>query len=241
MLTFVIWAVLVVVGVLGYLIGSVNPSIIISKCMGTDIREHGSGNAGTTNMLRTYGKRMAIVALLCDVLKGVIAVGLGMFAEHLLLAKIGALHMAGESVSIGASGYFALAFLKYLSGIAVVFGHNYPVFFSFRGGKGIATSAAVILMLDWRTGLVTVIIALLVMTVTRYVSLGSIIAGIVYPTTVTIFVFGIDKNNNLAAVVTSLILGIAAIYRHKANLKRLFSGTESKLGQKTKTENKNGV
>ncbi len=237
-----IWVVLIGTAIVSYLIGSVNSSIIISRFLGADIREHGSGNAGATNMLRTYGKRMGALALVGDVLKGVIAVGLGMLAEHLLRAW---LFGAGWAVSMGFIGsgisatllcWYALLSIKYLAGIAVVLGHNYPVFFGFRGGKGIATSAAVIIMLDWRAGLITLAVALLIMAATRYVSLGSVIAGVIYPVCVAIFTFGVDKQNNVIMFATSLILGGAAIYRHKANIKRLLKGTEHKIGQKSKVQ-----
>lgn len=220
MQTFIVWITLIGMGVLAYLLGSVNSSIVISKCMGADIREHGSGNAGATNMLRTYGKGFAAATLVFDVLKGVAALLLGMLAEYLLRTKL------------GAADTYALRSIKYLAGITVVLGHNYPVFFGFRGGKGIATSAAVILLLDWRVGLITVVIALLVMVLSRYVSLGSIVAGVVYPITCVVFTFGIDKSNDILAFVASLLLGLIAVYRHKANLVRLIHGTESKIGAK---------
>lgn len=207
-------------GILAYLIGSINSSIIITKCMGADIREHGSGNAGATNMLRTYGKGFAAMTFLFDVAKGIVAVLLGMLAEHLLREKL------------GVADTYALCSIKYLAGIAAVLGHNYPVFFGFRGGKGIATSAAVILLLDWRVGLATVIIALAVMVASRYVSLGSIVAGIVYPILVAIFTFWVDGEGNVIALIAAVLLGLIAVYRHKANLARLVRGTESKIGQK---------
>ena len=219
-----IWLTLIGMGILAYLIGSINSSIIITKCMGADIREHGSGNAGATNMLRTYGKGFAAMTFLFDVLKGIAAVLLGMLAEHLLREKL------------GAADSYALNSIKYLAGIAAVLGHNYPLFFGFRGGKGIATSAAVILLLDWRAGLATVVIALSVMVVTRYVSLGSIVAGIVYPISVAVFCYWVDGSGNIIALIAALLLGLIAVYRHKANLVRLIRGTESKIGQKKKPD-----
>lgn len=220
MQTLLTWITLIGTAILAYLLGSVNSSIVISKCMGADIREHGSGNAGATNMLRTYGKGFAAATLLFDVLKGVIALLLGILAEHLLRTQL------------GVPDSLVLHSIKYLAGITVVLGHNYPVFFGFRGGKGIATSAAVIILLDWRVGLITIVIALFVMILSRYVSLGSIVAGIVYPITCAIFTFWIDKTYDTVAFVSSLLLGLIAIYRHKANLMRLIHGTESKIGEK---------
>jgi len=221
-MTIIVAAALVIVS---YIIGSANSSIIITKIMGSDIREHGSGNAGATNMLRTHGKRLGILALVLDVLKGVLAVGLGMLAEHILRVN-------GVSEDVFMIG------IKYYAAVAVVLGHNYPLFFGFRGGKGIATSGAIIAMLDWRIGIITVTIALGLMAVTKYVSLGSIAAAASYPVSTALFVFLIDAPMNTIVVwtafLTSLFIGTLAVCRHSANIVRLVKGTESKLGQKKK-------
>lgn len=218
-----VWLVTIAAVAAAYLIGSVNSSIIISKLIGTDIRGHGSGNAGATNMLRTYGKRVGVLTLLCDVLKGILAVGIAFLIMYLI------------------SAYFpfyeddmAVTLMPYLCGIAVVVGHNYPIFFQFKGGKGIATSAAVIFMLDWRLGLFVLASALLVMVLTRYISLGSIFGGIVFPVSAIIFTILIDKDYNYALILTAVIMGVLAIYRHHANISRLMYGTESRLGAKKK-------
>jgi len=209
----------VIVTIAAYLIGSVNSSIIISRFIGTDIRNHGSGNAGATNMLRTYGKKVGVYTLLLDALKGVIAV---------LLAII-VCNVAKDSF---AEPFGAKNVLKCLCGIAVVLGHNYPIFFQFKGGKGISTSAAVIFMLDWRVGLIVLIGALLVMVLTRYISLGSMVGALLFPTSVCLFTFFVDKNYNYILLVTAIFMCILAICRHHANIVRLINGTESKLGQK---------
>jgi len=209
--------------IISYIIGSANSSIIITKIMGSDIREHGSGNAGATNMLRTHGKRLGILALVLDVLKGVLAVGLGMLAEHIL-------RINGVQEDIFMIG------IKYYAAAAVVLGHNFPVFFGLRGGKGIATSGAIIAMLDWRVGIITVTIALGLIALTRYVSLGSIVAAASYPVSVALFVFWLDAPMNMmitwTAFATALFIGVLAVCRHSANIVRLCKGTESKLGQK---------
>lgn len=217
------WIISIAVTILVYLIGSVNSSIIISKFIGTDIREHGSGNAGATNMLRTYGKRIGVLTLVIDALKGVAGVGIGMIAEAVIRASFADL---AQSEAIG--------YMRYMCGAAVVVGHNYPVFFQFKGGKGIATSAAVIFMLDWRVGFIVLIGALLVMVLTRYVSLGSIVGAILFPAGSILYTLFIDKDYNYPLLITSLFMGALAIYRHKANIVRLVKGTESKLGQKKK-------
>lgn len=203
----------ILTAIAAYLIGSISSSIIISKIKGDDIRSHGSGNAGATNMLRTYGKGFGILTLVLDALKGIIAVG---------LAKLTAGIIGLEDASL----------IMCISALGVVLGHNYPIFFKFKGGKGISTSAACIFMLDWRIGLIVLIGAVAVMAIMRYVSLGSVVGAVLFPTSVFVFTFFIDKTYNLMLMFTSLFMGLLAIYRHKANIIRLINGTEAKLGQK---------
>lgn len=200
----------IAVGIVSYLIGSINSSILISKAvMGKDIRESGSGNAGATNMLRTMGKKYAIITLIIDILKGVVA---------LLLAKL-------------AIRFGAYAVSTYIAGVAVVIGHNFPVFFGFKGGKGVATSLGVILLLDWKIGLITLIIALAIMAVSKYVSLGSIMAALVFVIIQTVVMIVTD-NFDITRFLCVLILGGLLIIRHRANIVRLLNGTENKLGAK---------
>ena len=200
----------IAVGIIAYLIGSINSSILISKAvMGKDIRESGSGNAGATNMLRTMGKKYAIITLIIDILKGVVA---------LLLAKL-AIRLGAYAVS------------TYIAGVAVVIGHNFPVFFGFKGGKGVATSLGVILLLDWEIGLITLIIALAIMAVSKYVSLGSIMAALVFVIIQTVVMIVTD-NFDITRFLCVLILGGLLISRHRANIVRLLNGTENKLGAK---------
>lgn len=204
--------IIVLISVFAYLIGSINFSIILSKAIsGKDIRESGSGNAGATNMLRTHGKKMGIITLLLDVLKGVVVILL-----VALLAK--ALDANSESI-------------KYIAGVSVVLGHNFPLYFGFRGGKGVATSLGVVLMLDWKAGLIIGICAIAVMAITRYVSLGSILGGIAF-IAVKIIMMAISKEVNLTVLICTVILGGLLVVRHKENIKRLLNGTENKLGVK---------
>ena len=199
-------------GIIAYLIGSINSSILISKAvMGKDIRESGSGNAGATNMLRTMGKKYAIITLVIDILKGVVA---------LLLAKL-AMSFGAYDVSM------------YIAGVAVVVGHNFPVFFGFKGGKGVATSLGVILLLDWKIGLITFAIAIVIMAISKYVSLGSIMAAVVFMI-LQIAVMIINDSFDVTRLVCVLILGGLLIIRHRANIVRLLNGTENKLGSKKK-------
>lgn len=202
----------IAVGVIAYLIGSINSSILISKAVtGKDIRKSGSGNAGATNMLRTMGKKYAIITLVIDILKGVVA---------LLLAKL-AINFGAYDVSM------------YVAGVTVVIGHNFPVFFGFKGGKGVATSLGVILILDWKIGLITLVIALAIMAISKYVSLGSIMAAVVFIILQTVFMLVTDSFD-ITRFICVLILGGLLIIRHRANIVRLLNGTENKLGSKKK-------
>ena len=224
---FLLWISAAAMVILAYLIGSVSSSIIISKLIGTDIRQHGSGNAGATNMLRTYGKKVGVLTLICDALKGIAAILLAMLWAHIICGYFP--QLANEPI---------VGTVRYICAVAVVLGHNYPIFFQFKGGKGIATSGAVIFMLDWRIGIAVLAGALLFMALTRYISLGSIVGAIVFPTASCIFTFFIDRDYNIALIVTSVIMGALAIYRHHANIARLFNGTESKIGSKNENYKK---
>ena len=197
-----------------YLLGSISFSVIISKKMaGFDVREKGSGNAGSTNVLRSVGKKAAALTLLCDPLKGVIAV---------LFAYIVGL-IIGDNID--------KALLIQLAGFFVVLGHTFPIFFGFRGGKGIATALGVLLITNWNIGLVCLAFALVVMVITRMVSLGSISAAILFP----ILVIFVGHNAYIADggyFIFSLILAALVIFNHRTNIKRLIEGKENKLSFK---------
>lgn len=195
----------VIMAAAAYLIGSVNFSIILSKLIaGKDIRESGSGNAGATNMLRTYGKKMGALTLLLDVLKGVVTVWLVKeFSDSLTLA--------------------------YFAGLFVILGHNFPIYFGFKGGKGVATSLGVVLVLDWKVGLIAAVIAISIMALTRYVSLGSICGGALF--IIIEFVKALITGDISAVrLICTVLIGGLLIVRHHANIKRLLNGTENKLG-----------
>ncbi|MCC8169252.1 MAG: glycerol-3-phosphate 1-O-acyltransferase PlsY [Oscillospiraceae bacterium] len=214
-----------IIVIIAYLIGSINFSILISKAIsGKDIRESGSGNAGATNMLRTYGKKMGVITLLLDVLKGVIVV---------LAVKT----LANSDIMYPDT-HFDMevnAALPYIAGVCVILGHNFPLYFGFKGGKGVATSLGVVLMLDWKVGLIVAVCAIAVIAVTRYVSLGSILGGAAY-IIVEIVKAIATKSYNIVQLVCVVIIGGLLIARHHANIKRLLSGTENKLsfGKKEK-------
>ena len=211
----------IIIAVIAYLIGSINFSVIISKKMaGFDVREKGSGNAGSTNVLRTVGKKAAALTLLCDILKGVVSV---------LIALLVGL-IAGESAS--------KAILVEVAALAVVLGHTFPVFFGFRGGKGVATSLGIILLVNWKIGLICLVFALALMALTRMVSLGSISASVLFAV-LTMFitdsyVAGIE--HDFSFVVFGVLLAAFVIFNHRSNLKRILNGTENKLNFKKKEE-----
>ena len=211
-------AVYIIMAIIAYCIGSVNFSVIISKKMaGFDVREKGSGNAGSTNMLRSVGKKAAAITLVCDILKGVVAIVIAMILGNIIP------DMNKE-------------LLVQIAGIAVVLGHTFPVFFGFKGGKGVATSLGILLMTNWQIGLICLVFALVLMILTRMVSLGSCAAAILYPV-LTLFindnytVLTEGKNGN-TYFVYSVILAIIVLYNHRSNIKRILNGTENKLSFK---------
>ena len=211
-------AIYIVVGVIAYLIGSINFSVLISKKMaGFDVREKGSGNAGTTNMLRSVGKKAAAITLICDILKGVISIVIAIIVGN--IAK----NLDRE-------------LLLQIAGIAVVLGHTFPIFFGFKGGKGVATSLGVLLMSNWQIGLICLVFAVVLMALTRMVSLGSCAAAVLFPV-LTLFINQhytvlTDGKSGRVYFVYSVILAIIVLYNHRSNIKRILNGTENKLSFK---------
>ena len=204
----------VIVAIIAYLIGSINFSVIISnKMAGFDLRDKGSGNAGSTNVLRTVGKKAAVLTLVCDVLKGVVAI---------LIAKL-----------VGNIGNtFDSALLVQIAGIAVVIGHTFPIFFKFKGGKGVATSLGVLVTTNWQIGLICLVFALVLIVLTQMVSVGSIAAAILYPV-LTLFISEHYIATGSGYLVASIILAVLVVFNHRANVKRILTGTENKISFKT--------
>lgn len=196
--------------VIAYLLGSINTSIILSSFQGKDIRKEGSGNAGATNTLRVMGKKAAVFVVIFDGLKGVLAV----LAAHLVCH-----FMPVEEFYANAA--------VYLSALGVMLGHIYPLYFGFKGGKGVMTTIAVILMLDWRIGLILLVGCVAIMLITKYVSLGSCIGAALFPVFVAIF-----HKGDIMFLVVAILIGALAIFKHRSNIKRLATGTESKLSFK---------
>ena len=205
----------IILAIIAYAIGSINFSVILSKKMaGFDVREKGSGNAGSTNMLRAVGKKAAILTLVCDILKGVVSILIA-----LLIGKI------VKNVD--------RALLIQIAGILVVIGHTFPIFFGFKGGKGVATSFGVLLMVNWKIGFICLTFALVIIIASKMVSMGSIGAAILFPV-LTIFIneHYIVSASGLKYFIFSLILAIFVIFNHRENVKRILNGTENKLSFK---------
>jgi glycerol-3-phosphate acyltransferase PlsY len=195
--------------VVSYLLGSVSFSVLLAKLLkGIDIRQYGSGNAGATNTLRVLGKGPAILVLVLDVLKGIAAVWLGTW--------------------VGGWGTWVAA----LCGIAAIIGHNWPLYFRFRGGKGIATTIGVMATLCLWPALLAGIIAILSIFITRYVSLGSLIFVALTP--VFLWVTGFTQ----PVLWTSLIIAVFAFWRHRMNIVKIVEGRENKIGSKVKGGNR---
>lgn len=195
-----------------YLLGSINTAIIVSRVMyNDDIRKYGSGNAGFTNVMRTYGKKAAIITFAGDLLKTMIAVMIGWCVFGYLTA--------------------------YIAGFACFIGHIFPVFYHFRGGKGILCMTAILFMLDWRIFLILFTLFIAIVLVSKYISAGSVICAMIYPLL-------LNRMNNTGLRMIEFIamgIGIIVVVKHWQNLKRIFNGTESKFEFKKskKAENDN--
>ena len=201
-----------IIAIVAYLIGSINFSVILSRKMaGFDVREKGSGNAGTTNMLRSVGKKAAAITLVCDILKGVVAILIAMLMNKIFKDSNGAL-------------------LVQIAGVAVILGHTFPIFFKFKGGKGVATSLGVLIMSNWQIGLICLVFALILIILTQMVSVGSIAAAILYPV-LTLF---IPQNYIIPGnyIIYSVILAVIIVFNHREKIKRLLSGTENRISFK---------
>ena len=186
--------------VIGYLLGSISTGVVISKALSkTDIRMHGSGNAGTTNMLRVLGRKAALLTFIGDMLKGIIAVFIG---KWLVGGELGGL----------------------LGVVGAVLGHYYPLYFGFKGGKGIATSFGSLLFVFPVQALLAFTVFLILVGITHYVSVGSVAAAIVLPLLVVFTRFAQPQ----LWIITACI-GASVVWRHRANIQRLMNHTESKL------------
>ena len=202
-----------IIAIIAYLIGSVSFGVIFTKRMaGFDVREKGSKGAGATNVLRNAGKKVAALTLVCDILKGVVAMLVAILLGNIVkdLDK---------------------ALLVQVAAIAVVIGHTFPIFFGFKGGKGVATSLGILLLINWQIGLICLVFALVIMALTRMVSAGSVLAAILFPV-LTLFIgqehFIVSGNYFVFSVIMALIVA----FNHRTNISRILNGTENKLSFK---------
>ncbi len=208
----------IIMAIIAYCIGSLNISIFISKKMGGfDLREKGSNSTGATNVLRTLGKKAAAITLLFDIAKGIVAIAISMIIGNII---------EGTNREL----------LLQIAGIAVVLGHTFPIFFGFKGGKGVATSLGILLMSNWKIGLICLVFALVLMALTRMVSLGSCGAAILFPV-LTLFINDsytilTEGKRGSTYLIYSIILAAIVLYNHRTNIKRLLNGTENKLSFK---------
>jgi glycerol-3-phosphate acyltransferase PlsY len=201
-----------------YLLGALPFSVWIGKAFfKTDVRQHGSGNPGATNMLRTLGPGPAVVVLLLDIAKGAVAVLLAHYFTH-----------------------FGLDIEKDLGGFLAVLGHMYSPFLGFKGGKGVATTVGVMCLVNPIPGGIAVLIFLLTVIATAYVSLGSVLMVMAYAILTAVFAYsdGVSTTSHIKSLLAFAMAGLV-IYKHRSNIQRLASGTENKLRlKKNKAENK---
>ncbi|MBS7369789.1 MAG: glycerol-3-phosphate 1-O-acyltransferase PlsY [Oscillospiraceae bacterium] len=219
-----VWICYLIMLVVPYLLGGINTSIIVTKIKtGKDIRTMGSGNAGLTNTLRTQGKAAAAAVLLGDVAKSVIAVLIVRFAFGLI---------AGVQTYDVESG---MKWVEYMAGFMAMAGHIFPVYYGFKGGKGVLSAISGIFIIDWRSACILLSVFIVIVAITRYVSLGSCISSALFCVTATLFGYFADSDPSfLVNGFIALFMGGLIIVMHHANIKRLLNHTEKKLGEKSK-------
>lgn len=227
------WWRFLITALAAYLLGSINTAVMVTGIVTKgkkDIRKMGSGNAGFTNVLRSVGKVPAIVTIVCDALKCVVAVLIGGFIFSFITADSQIL--SNEYVNCG----------KYIAGIFCILGHSYPVYFHFKGGKGVVTAAALMLVEDWRVFLCIITTFLLIFLISKIISAASITCAVLYAPYTFAMTFIFDHLNgggySLAYVLLStfatLVIGIFVVVKHKENIKRLLKGEEKKIMAKSK-------
>lgn len=203
--------------VTAYFLGCFNGAVVVSKyILRDDVRNHGSGNAGLTNFYRTFGGPLTAVVILCDVVKAILALSVGVFLSQYWQPGLGVDAAAPDA------SYAALLF-RYWSGLFCLLGHMFPCMFHFRGGKGILSGGTIAIMIDWRIALVVWGGFLILAVLTRYVSLGSLWAGASFPFA-TWYCYP-----DPVIVVLGFLLGGLVVWQHRGNLQRLLRGTESKF------------
>lgn len=212
----------ILIAVIAYLLGSLNFSIILSEVVKKkDIRDSGSGNAGATNMLRTYGKKAAVGTMIGDILK----VALGIIIAFAIL-DVPMKYIFSNPAD--AAEIQRVMLYKEFAGLFCVLGHIFPLYFKFKGGKGVAACTGMVIIVDWRIALILFVIFIGVILISKWISLGSIVIALLYP----VLIFAFYKNFILAAV--ALLFTAIVIVAHRENIKRLAKGTENKISFKNK-------
>ncbi len=202
-----------------YFLGCFNGAVIVSKyILHDDVRTHGSGNAGLTNFYRTFGGPLTLVVILCDVIKAVLAVWIGVLAIYFSMGCL------PQHVIYG----------KYWAGLWCLLGHMFPCMFHFKGGKGILSGGTIAIMIDWRVALVVWGGFIVLTVLTKYVSLGSCWAGATFPIATFMFHPGTPAAEPVI-VALSIVIGGLILYMHRGNIHRLITGTENKFHLKKKT------
>ncbi len=218
---------LALTAVISYLLGSCNSSIIVVRLLKhEDIREHGSKNAGLTNTLRCYGKGPAALTLIGDLAKGIVAVLLSQLVCRLILGSDFSEKYFIDAQAIG-----------YIAGFFAILGHIFPIYYGFKGGKGVLVASSVLIVIDPLTFAIVIPFFILVVIITKYVSVGSISAAVAYPIItfcVNYFARGDALNKALLYTAFTVCTGILLIYMHRANIQRLKAGTENKFSIKKK-------
>lgn len=200
----------VLVALIAYLLGCFSTGTIISNAQGVNIRNEGSKNTGASNVLRVLGLKSGLICFLGDFFKAVLACWLG------------SIILPGDTFGI-------VRFGTLLAGLMVIIGHNWPVFYGFKGGKGVACSVAVIVFVDPLWGIISVLLCIGVIALTRYISLGSMTMLFTY----MVFLF-INHWGEWFTCLFCVILFVLCVIRHRSNIGRLLNGTENKIGQKVK-------
>ena len=193
-----------IIALVSYLLGNLNGSVCISTLLeGEDVRTHGSGNAGLTNFFRNYGSWNTALVALIDAGKTVVACLMG-------------------GLILGQQGYQREGMM--IAAVAVTLGHDFPALLGFRGGKGILSGLAAAAVIDWRIALLILAVFVVTFAITRYVSLGSVLAALTFSAGFALF-----HHDNLWVMVGGIVLGLLAIWMHRSNISRLIKGTESKV------------
>ena len=210
----------ILIAVISYFLGSLNFSIILSRTIEKrDIRESGSGNAGATNMLRTYGKHFAVLTMIGDILKVALAI---LIAFLILDAPLDLFFKIADDKETA----LTIILYKEFAGFFCVLGHIFPLYFKFKGGKGVAACTGMVILVDWRIALILFAIFVITIIASKMISLGSIIIAILYPVLIAIFY------QNVILILIAVLFASIVIIAHRQNIKRILNGTENKLSSK---------